>query len=282
MAYSMAEILLYKFPTEMSNGNIIIQDDGEGPFIKYWNVSGVPQPSPATVQGWSTDPTFIANRALYLRANDPINGYKPLADQLAMIYNDLRDGTQTWQEHIGIVRNINYPTSGVPSAAPDVTPVVVTKRNIPNIPSAVLSEIVIATNTTQSTSGTGNNILLFPTEVMDLSNRFSSDTYTCASSGIYELTSYTKVDNIAISSLAANYEWQLKVAVYNLGVGNPTITMIDSYTHGILAALPASLRGTILLKLNATDTVKIMVAKNASGTLNATNSYLNIRKIASL
>ncbi len=39
------DILDFLYPIDLYNGNIILQDDGQGTYIKHWNVSNTEQPN---------------------------------------------------------------------------------------------------------------------------------------------------------------------------------------------------------------------------------------------
>lgn len=270
MAYSVEEILMWKYPDDYNLSNIIVDYDSFGnPYISYWAVPEVAEPTISTILGYATDPDFISHINAYYRVNKP-DGYKTPMQYLMMLYADLKDGTDTMCDHIGNVENVLYPLSGVSGIAPDVTAPVVNKR----LNTASKSEIVsVNSSTNQSISGTNKNSLIFGNVNVDVNNKFSSDTYVCNSSGIYEINAFAKVENIDILSLAFNYEWQMYVTI------NSNSILVDSYTHGILAALPASLRGTILVSLTEGDTVKLQVQKTNSTSLDVSNAYLNIKKI---
>lgn len=51
----LAEILNLKYPKELSEGNIIIQDDGQGAYIKYWNIEGVSKPNQSKLDEWQLE-----------------------------------------------------------------------------------------------------------------------------------------------------------------------------------------------------------------------------------
>ena len=56
---NLSDLLKLKFPTANMITDIIIQDDGKGPYIKQWNLQNTPQPTPMTLVSWQTDPTTI-------------------------------------------------------------------------------------------------------------------------------------------------------------------------------------------------------------------------------
>lgn len=56
---NIAEILYYKYFNEINQGKIKLQDDGQGPYIKEWNVPNVPSPDSTTLQQWELEATLL-------------------------------------------------------------------------------------------------------------------------------------------------------------------------------------------------------------------------------
>lgn len=52
---NIAEILILKFPSADFQKNIIIQDDGTGPYIKEWNHPSIPVPTDSELAQWKTE-----------------------------------------------------------------------------------------------------------------------------------------------------------------------------------------------------------------------------------
>ena len=276
MPYTMQEILRFKYPDAFVgfSPQIRIQDDGAGPYISSWTVPGVPKPTLLEIQAYASDPAFIENRALFYRENDPVNGYKSNREMLLMMYNDLKNGTQTLQQHIGTVNEVIYPTTGIAGSVPDVTPIVVAKRN--TTLASIKELAIVYASSTQNISGINKTTLVLDTEIIDANNKFASNTYTALTGGIYEITGFVQVTNLAIISLVSAYTWQLFVT--QSGSVNKS-TLIDVYTHGILGAIDSAVRGTTMIKLAANDTVVLQVQKSASSGLIASNAQINIKKI---
>ncbi len=91
--------------------NIVLQDDtdGNGPYIKTWNVSGLAKPSNSDLSSHETN----ANKE---ESNGAVRGdrrksYGKISDQLDMLYKDLvagkLDATGEWAKMIKKVKDDN-------------------------------------------------------------------------------------------------------------------------------------------------------------------------------
>jgi len=69
---NIVDVLNLKFPNSLKNGLIVLQDDGQGPYIKLWNVEGISKPTQQQLSQWAIDLeqdyTFSQNRM----TNQPI------------------------------------------------------------------------------------------------------------------------------------------------------------------------------------------------------------------
>ena len=87
--------------------DVLLQDDsnGQGPYIKEWNVSGVAQPTDEQLN--AVDSTAdLEERQNAVRATRR-NAYGDLGDQLDMQYHDNVNGTTTWKDHVAKVKTDN-------------------------------------------------------------------------------------------------------------------------------------------------------------------------------
>ena len=86
---------------------VLLQDDsnGQGPYIKEWNVSGVAQPTDEQLNAVDSaaDLSERQNSARAARKT----AYGDLGDQLDMQYHDNVDGTTTWKDHVAKVKADN-------------------------------------------------------------------------------------------------------------------------------------------------------------------------------
>jgi hypothetical protein len=87
--------------------DVLLQDDsnGQGPYIKEWNVSGVAQPTAEQLNAVDSaaDLSERQNAARAARRT----AYGDLGDQLDMQYHDNVDGTTTWKDHVAKVKADN-------------------------------------------------------------------------------------------------------------------------------------------------------------------------------
>ena len=87
--------------------DVLLQDDsnGQGPYIKAWNVSGVAQPTADQLNAVDTA-ADLEERQNAVRATRR-NAYGDLGSQLDMQYHDNVDGTTTWKDHVAAVKTAN-------------------------------------------------------------------------------------------------------------------------------------------------------------------------------
>ena len=87
--------------------DVLLQDDsnGQGPYIKTWNVSGVAQPTDEQLNAVDSA-ADLEERQNAVRATRR-SAYGDLGDQLDMQYHDSVDGTSTWKDHVAKVKTDN-------------------------------------------------------------------------------------------------------------------------------------------------------------------------------
>jgi len=87
--------------------DVLLQDDsnGQGPYIKEWNVSGVTQPTVEQLNAVDSA-ADLEERQNAVRATRK-NAYGDLGSQLDMQYHDNVDGTTTWKDHVANVKTAN-------------------------------------------------------------------------------------------------------------------------------------------------------------------------------
>ena len=87
--------------------NVLLQDDsnGQGPYIKEWNISSVTKPTDEQLNALDSaaDLSERQNAARSARRT----AYGDLGDQLDMQYHDNVDGTTTWKDHVAKVKADN-------------------------------------------------------------------------------------------------------------------------------------------------------------------------------
>lgn len=87
---NISEILNLKFPSVNLAKDIIIQDDGKGPYIKKWDESLGPKPDQATLDQWALEvaPIKIKLDARQNRRNE----YPAMGDQLDTLFKAMDAG----------------------------------------------------------------------------------------------------------------------------------------------------------------------------------------------
>ena len=87
--------------------DVLLQDDsnGQGPYIKTWNVSGVAQPTDEQLNALDSAADLSERQAAVRAARR--TAYGDLGDQLDMQYHDNVDGTTTWKDHVAKVKSDN-------------------------------------------------------------------------------------------------------------------------------------------------------------------------------
>ena len=87
--------------------DVLLQDDsnGQGPYIKEWNISGVAQPTDDQLNAVDSA-ADLEERQNAVRATRR-NAYGDLGSQLDMQYHDSVDGTTTWKDHVAAVKTAN-------------------------------------------------------------------------------------------------------------------------------------------------------------------------------
>lgn len=87
--------------------DVLLQDDsnGQGPYIKSWNVSGVAQPTDEQLNAVDSA-ADLEERQNAVRATRR-NAYGDIGSQLDMQYHDSVDGTSTWKDHVAKVKTDN-------------------------------------------------------------------------------------------------------------------------------------------------------------------------------
>jgi hypothetical protein len=87
--------------------DVLLQDDsnGQGPYIKEWNISSVAQPTEEQLNAVDSA-ADLSERQAAVRSARRI-AYGDLGDQLDMQYHDSVDGTSTWKDHVAKVKTDN-------------------------------------------------------------------------------------------------------------------------------------------------------------------------------
>lgn len=99
---TISEILELKFPGIDLFKDCIVQDDGQGPYIKQWNLEG-DIPSEADLEQWKEDLDleYRQHKARLSRE------YPTWQEQMDMLYHDQKNNTTIWLDTIQNVKNSN-------------------------------------------------------------------------------------------------------------------------------------------------------------------------------
>jgi len=90
---------------EAEQDKIKLQDDGNGVFIRTWNVNGLAKPTDEQIASYETaaNTAETAQGVLSKRASE----YPTWQDQMDMQYKDLLNGTTTWKDAVAKVKSDN-------------------------------------------------------------------------------------------------------------------------------------------------------------------------------
>ena len=98
-----------KTDSEFSSGNIKLQNDGDGDYIKTWNVSGVTKPTDSQLNALASTATPEQNN--YAIRKTRKRAYGTIGDQLDLLYKDMvagkLDTTGEWAKAIKAVKDSN-------------------------------------------------------------------------------------------------------------------------------------------------------------------------------
>jgi hypothetical protein len=87
--------------------DVLLQDDsnGQGPYIKEWNISNVAKPTDEQLNAVDSA-ADLEERQNAVRATRR-TAYGDLGNQLDMQYWDNVNGTTTWKDHVAAVKTAN-------------------------------------------------------------------------------------------------------------------------------------------------------------------------------
>jgi hypothetical protein len=87
--------------------DVLLQDDsnGQGPYIKEWNISNVTKPTDEQLNAVDSAADLSERQAAARSARR--TAYGDLGNQLDMQYHDSVDGTSTWKDHVAKVKTDN-------------------------------------------------------------------------------------------------------------------------------------------------------------------------------
>ena len=83
------------------DNNIALQDDGNGPYIHTWNVSGLTEPTAEQIASYNSAATTEENNVVIRRTRKI--SYGDIGDQLDEIFKDMDD----WKARIQSIKDAN-------------------------------------------------------------------------------------------------------------------------------------------------------------------------------
>jgi len=111
MANLATKVKLYAAANGVSSVNfltdVLLQDDsdGNGPYIKEWNISGVTKPTNEQLASYETAGN-TAESSAQVDVTRKV-AYGDIGAQLDMLYWDNVNGTTTWKDHVAQVKTDN-------------------------------------------------------------------------------------------------------------------------------------------------------------------------------
>ncbi len=84
------------------NADFVLQDDGDGVYIKEWNSKERSQPTEAEIETAHAQWQAEYDSQAYARAR--AEAYPSIGDQLDMMYHDQTEGSRTWLDAIEAVK----------------------------------------------------------------------------------------------------------------------------------------------------------------------------------
>lgn len=85
--------------------DVILYDDGSGPYIKVWNISGVTKPTNTQLNSYEAA-ADLKERQDAVRETRRA-AYGSIEDQMDMQYKDNINSTTTWKDHVAAVKSAN-------------------------------------------------------------------------------------------------------------------------------------------------------------------------------
>ena len=88
---NIADVIQLKFPDADLIEQVMIQDDGEGPYIKKWDDSLGLKPTSSMLDAWAIEVLPLREAASLRQARR--DEYMPIGDQLDALWHAMDDGT---------------------------------------------------------------------------------------------------------------------------------------------------------------------------------------------
>ena len=105
MLYTKVKLYLEANSKTWDSEKIILQDDGDGAYIKTWNITDLDKPTDSQIASYEiAGNTAESNSAIDRTRRSQYGSWE---SQMEMIYKDQNNGTSTFKDHCDKVRSDN-------------------------------------------------------------------------------------------------------------------------------------------------------------------------------
>ena len=105
MLYTKIKLYLEANSKTWDSEKIILQDDGNGAYIKTWNITDLDKPTDSQIASYETAGNTAESNSAIDRTRR--SQYGSWESQMEMIYKDQKNGTSTFKDHCDKVRSDN-------------------------------------------------------------------------------------------------------------------------------------------------------------------------------
>ena len=105
MLYTKVKLYLEANSKTWDSEKIILQDDGNGAYIKTWNITDLDKPTDSQIASYETAGNTAESNSAIDRTRR--SQYGSWESQMEMIYKDQKNGTSTFKDHCDKVRSDN-------------------------------------------------------------------------------------------------------------------------------------------------------------------------------
>ena len=105
MLYTKVKLYLEANSKTWDSEKIILQDDGNGAYIKTWNITDLDKPTDLQIASYETAGNTAESNSAIDRTRR--SQYGSWESQMEMIYKDQKNGTSTFKDHCDKVRSDN-------------------------------------------------------------------------------------------------------------------------------------------------------------------------------
>ena len=99
--YTKIKLYLEANSKSWNDDNIILQDDGDGPYIKDWSIDGLTKPSDTQLNSYESAGNIVEANNLVRKTRK--KAYGDIGEQLDEIYKDIN----AWKTRIKSIKDAN-------------------------------------------------------------------------------------------------------------------------------------------------------------------------------